>query len=256
MSKHAASSPGAPCWVELFTSDPDRTVPFYGELFGWTPEYMGEQYGGYINLRKDGEMLAGCMTNDGTSGAPDSWSVYLASDDAETTVKAAAASGGQVVVPTMGVMALGTMAMLTDPGHAAVGVCQPGTFSGFGFIDELGAPAWFELVTRDFAASVAFYEDVFGWQTHVLGDTDEFRYTTLGEGDAARAGIMDGSGFLPEGSPATWRVYFAVADADATTAQVEGLGGTVLRSPQDTPYGRLAEVSDPTGATFAVMASD
>ena len=110
MSKHAASSPGAPCWVELFTSDPDRTVPFYGELFGWTPEYMGEQYGGYINLRKDGEMLAGCMRNDGTSGAPDSWSVYLASDDAETTVKAAAASGGQVVVPTMGVMAAGRTA--------------------------------------------------------------------------------------------------------------------------------------------------
>jgi len=255
MSKYSPSTPGAPCWVELFTSDPDRTVPFYGDLFGWTPEYMGDQYGGYINLRKDGEMLAGSMRNDGTTGALDAWSVYLTSDDAETTVKAAAGAGGHVVVPVMEVMDLGSMAMLADPGSAAVGVWQPGTHQGFGLVDEPGSPAWFELLTRDFAASVAFYERVFGWQTHVLSDTDEFRYTTLGKGDSAKAGIMDGSSFLPDGSPAKWRVYFAVADADATAAQVTALGGTVLRAPEDTPYGRLAELADPTGATFAVMAS-
>ena len=32
---------GAPCWVDLFTSDPDATRAFYGELFGWKSESAG-----------------------------------------------------------------------------------------------------------------------------------------------------------------------------------------------------------------------
>ncbi|MDQ1717157.1 MAG: Glyoxalase-like domain, partial [Pseudonocardiales bacterium] len=33
------------------------------------------------------------------------------------------------------------------------------------------------------------------------------------------------------------------------------LGGNVVRPPFDTPYGRMAIVSDPGGAVFALMAT-
>src|SRR5205085_7701390 len=69
---------GAPCWIDLFTSDPDKSRSFYEQLFGWTSEGAGEEYGGYVNFRKDGIPVAGCMRNDGQSGTPDVWSVYLA----------------------------------------------------------------------------------------------------------------------------------------------------------------------------------
>ena len=46
-----------------------------------------------------------------------------------------------------------------------------------------------------------------------------------------------------------WTVYFRVADVDASLATVERLGGTVRRAPEDTPFGRLAEIADPMGAT-------
>src|SRR5258708_39570252 len=92
-------APGAPCWIDLFTSDPDRSRSFYGEVFGWSSEDAGEEYGGYINFSKDGERVAGAMRNDGQSGMPDAWSVYLTTDDAKGTVDAAAAAGGQVIVP-------------------------------------------------------------------------------------------------------------------------------------------------------------
>lgn len=36
------------------TSDPDRSRAFYGELFGWTSEVAGEEYGGYFNFSNDG----------------------------------------------------------------------------------------------------------------------------------------------------------------------------------------------------------
>src|SRR4051812_17779722 len=50
MPKVESFPAGAPCWVELFTSDTQRSRSFYGELFGWTSQDMGPDYGGYINF--------------------------------------------------------------------------------------------------------------------------------------------------------------------------------------------------------------
>ena len=245
---------GAPCWIELFTSDPETTRAFYGELFDWKSEDAGAEYGGYVNFFKDGVRVAGCMRNDGTSGTPDVWSVYLAVDDAEATTAAAAAGGGRVILPPMQVHELGTMGLVTDPGDAAVGMWQPGLHQGFGIDQEPGAPAWFELHTRTYDASVEFYRTVFRWDAHVQSDTPEFRYTTYGEGEGRLAGIMDASGFLPEGLPAHWSIYFAVDDADATLARIVELGGSVVMGAEDTPFGRLAQAADPTGVLFKLVA--
>jgi predicted enzyme related to lactoylglutathione lyase len=227
---------------------------FYDALFGWTHESAGEDYGGYVNFSKDGIAVAGCMRNGGESGMPDVWSVYLAVIDAAASVGTATAHGGAVIVPAMDVMELGRMAVLVDPGQAAIGVWQPGLHQGFGLLAEPGAPAWFELHTRDYEASVAFYRDVFAWDTHPVSDTPEFRYTTFGEDEGALAGIMDASAFLPDGVPAHWSVYFAVTDTDAALARVAELGGAVVMDAEDTPYGRLATAADPTGALFKLVA--
>ena len=253
MPKRDTAPTGAPCWIELFTSDPDKTIPFYSELFGWTVDDPGPDYGGYKNFVKDGVRVAGCMRNDGQSGIPDMWSIYLASEDAKETVDRAASNGGQVVVPAMDVMALGTMAVLSDAGGAGIGVWQSGEHRGFGVINEPGAPSWFELHTRDYDRALDFYRTVFGWQTRTEADTPEFRYTTMVVGDEQYAGVMDASAFLPEGVPANWTVYFASADVDATLARAVDLGGAITMPAEDTPYGRLAQATDPTGAMFKLQ---
>jgi hypothetical protein len=245
--------PGAPCWIDLYTSDIDKARAFYGDLFGWTSEDAGEEYGHYVNFSKDGIRVAGAMANPGDAGQPDAWSIYLAVDDAQKTTDAATAHGGGVIVPPMPVGNLGTMAVFTDVGGAAIGIWQPGEHKGFGVIAEPGAPGWFELHTRDYDKTVRFYEDVFGWDAHTVGDSPEFRYTTLGEGENGKAGIMDASGFLPEGVPAHWSVYIAVADTDAALARIGELGGATVTPAEDTPYGRLATATDPTGAPFKLL---
>ena len=98
-----------------------------------------------------------------------------------------------------------------------------------------------------------FYRDVFKWDTHVVSDAPEFRYTTLGEGDGKLAGIMDASAFLPDGVPANWSVYFGVDDTDAALAKIVELGGSIVMGAEDTPYGRLAQAADPTGAVFKIV---
>jgi uncharacterized protein len=245
---------GAPCWIDLNTSDLDRAVRFYGELFGWTAEDAGEDYGHYHNLSKDGALVGGLMRRQpDDAGHPDFWMTYLSSADAKATAAAAADAGGQVLLEPMAVMELGAMAVLGDSTGGAVGVWQPGRHRGFEVHGEVGAPVWHELHTRDHAGAVAFYQRVFGWHTSVVSDTDEFRYTTMTEGEEQYAGIMDASASLPEGTPPFWEVYFGAPDTDAALATVERLGGNVLEPAVETPYGRMAKVADPSGGVFKIV---
>jgi predicted enzyme related to lactoylglutathione lyase len=246
---------GAPCWVDLMTSDTDRSRAFYGQLFGWTADEPNEDFGGYFNFRLDGLLIAGGMSNAAMGGTGDVWSVYLAVDDAGATADAAAANGGSVLSPPMDVADLGRMAVVNDAGGASIGMWQPGTHKGLQVLDEPGAPSWFELHTRDYDGSVDFYRKVFGWDAHTAADEPGFRYTTLGEGDGSLAGIMDASAFLPEGVPAHWSVYFAVEDAAVALDRAVELGASVVQPAEDTPYGRLATASDPNGAVFKLRST-
>lgn len=243
---------GAPCWIDLFTSDPAGATAFYGGLLGWSPAPPDPRFGGYFVFTLGDRAVAGCMRNDG-QGGPDAWSVYLSSDDAERTAADAAAHGAAVHVPAMQVAEHGVMALISDPGGAAVGIWQAGSMAGFEAVAEPGAAAWFELHTRDYDTATTFYRDVFGWDAHVMSDTPEFRYTTLGSGDGARAGIMDDAPHTTDDERAAWAVYFAVRDTDAAVARAVELGGTLVTPPHDTPYGRLAVLADTTGTRFRLI---
>jgi len=120
-------------------------------------------------------------------------------------------------------------------------------FPGFQVLEEHGAPSWFELYARDYAAAVSFYQTVFRLEARSVADGDEFRYTTLrAEGsDVELAGIMDARTFLGEGVPSHWTTYWEVDDVDASVAKVRTLGGSVITDAADSPYGRIAAVADP-----------
>ena len=245
---------GAPCWIDLATADPDVAVPFYCQLFGWEAEEPAEEFGGYRNFTRGGERIAGCMRSEETG--PGQWSVYLAVDDAAKTVEAAAASGGQVIVPAMQVADLGTMAVLAGPDGAVIGLWQPGTHPGFLTTGEHGAPGWFELHTSAYDTALGFYRSAFGWDTTPMSDSPEFRYTIVGDSQAPVAGVVDDAAHLPEGGRSSWATYFWVDDTDAAVATLERLGGRVLRPAEDTPYGRLAGVADPNGVPFHLMGAN
>lgn len=247
------SLPGTPCWIDLNSSDPAKSADFYGQLLGWTATDMGEEFGHYFIFSKNGQAIGGMMQNNPETGAPDAWTTYLSTPDAKEAAEAAAAQGAQMFMPPMQVADQGTMILLADPAGAMLGGWQPDQRPGFDVMGEAGAPCWHELYTRDYGAAVKFYQDVFKWESHVMSDSEDFRYTTLGQGDDARAGIMDAAAFLPEGVPSHWVVYFGVQDVDASLEQVAALGGQIVRPAEDSPYGRLADVLDSTGAPFKLI---
>jgi len=242
---------GEPCWIELFTPDTDAAAAFYGGLFGWTATDADEAFGGYRQFLRDGVPVAGLMANDGSTGSPSTWSVYLAVDDAAATVAKARVAGAEVFAE-MQVGDLGHMAMLRDPAGAMVGAWQALEFAGTGVRAEVGAPAWFETLSKDYETSVGFYTDVFGWDAQTMSDTPDFRYTTLGRDEHARAGIMDAAGMLGD-AVSRWQFYLQVADTDATVERAVAAGGTLVVPADETPYGRLAVLLDPAGVQFCLL---
>lgn len=239
---------GAPIWIDLATSDVARARDFYAAVFGWT--FQVEQCGAYHYALQDGRAVAGLMANDPQWNAPDGWTTYLHTADIAATVAAAGAAGAQTCVAPMEVEGKGWLSMLTDPAGAPVGLWQPTGHHGFEAVGEAGTPVYHQLTVRDYATALDFYRAVFGWQVETVSDSDEFRYSTALFDGQALLGVMDGSGMLPDGIPSSWAFFLGAENVDNTVALIVDNGGTVVRPAEDTPYGRLAAVADPTGATF------
>jgi len=202
-----------------------------------------------VTFRRDGRAVAGLGQVSGDAQR-DNWLTYLLVEDAEAAEKASLQAGAQVIAPTMTVGDQGRLAVIADPGGAVIGLWDPEQHRGFELVAEVGAPAWHELYARSYAAQVDFYTRVFGWKTHVLGDTADFRYATFGDPASPSGGVYDANGMLPEGVPSHWVIYFGVADAAAASQRVSELGGSVIRDPWDSEFGRFAQVTDPLGGLF------
>jgi len=246
---------GSPCWVDLWTSDVDGSRSFYAELLGWQAEEPNAEFGGYFMFTRDGVPVAGGMGDMGDMGdmrADNTWKIYLDTDNVAKTMLEAEGAGAKAIGETMPVADLGIQAVFNDPTGAHLGAWQAGTFPGFTVLGEHGAPSWFELHTGEFHTAMDFYRTVFHWETDIVGDSDEFRYATMKnpDGEGELAGIMDASSFLPDGVAGYWTVYWEVNDVDVSLADVKRLGGSVVMDAEDTPYGRIATVADPSGAQF------
>lgn len=243
---------GAPIWIDLATSDPQRSKDFYSQLFGWTFEDKGPDFGDYVNFSRNGVLVAGMLPNL-QPDTPDGWTTYLSTPDAKATVDAVLAAEGTVLMEADEVGDLGSLAVVNDPSGAVVGIWQPEKHRGYGLSNEDGTPAWMELLTHDYSAAVRFYRRAFGWETTVMSDTADLRYTVFEKDGDQYAGIMDASEFLPADVPSYWQVYFQTDHLDAALVTVESLGGSVPEPAADTPYGRMAGATDPTGARFRLI---
>jgi predicted enzyme related to lactoylglutathione lyase len=241
--------PGSPIWTDLLSSDPDRAADFYGQLFGWTSLRSSPEYGGYTNFYKHRQRVAGMVSN--TSTTPDGWTVYLATQDADDTAASVLANEGRVIKHSR-IADAGTVVLFVDPTGAVAGAWQPSGHPGYDLASESGTAVWHELHTRDYRASLRFYGNVFDWSPTPLGDTDEFRMSTVGAPSQALAAVYDAT-YLSEDDPSRWMVYFGVADPDETSELIRRLGGMMLDEITDSPYGRLGHAADPTGALFTII---
>jgi uncharacterized protein len=248
---------GTPCWVDLSVPDVEGAVAFYADVLGWTFVDTGPDYGNYEIAQVDGRAAAG-VGPFMQEGQPSAWTVYLASDDVDATAKLIGEHGGTIYAGPMDIPGNGRMLIAADPTGGVFGVWQQTGMIGSELIDEPGAFVWDDARLKDVEAGKRFYADVFGFRYSPLGPEagempDYETFTQPGGSEERPAGGIGGMMDAPPGTPSHWLAYFAVTDTDAAVSAVGDGDGRVLVSPEDTPWGRVAVVTDPFGAVFGLI---
>jgi predicted enzyme related to lactoylglutathione lyase len=118
------NAPGALCWNELATVDPDASAGFYRELFGWQIEPMEGASMPYLAIQNHDHGNGGIRA--AMENEPTYWLVYFGSADPDGDTARATELGGTVLAPPMDI-GVGKIAVLQDP-QGAVFALYAGRF--------------------------------------------------------------------------------------------------------------------------------
>lgn len=256
MQESVEYKPGTFCWVELGTTDGEAAKKFYTQLFNWEFEDhdMGPS-GVYTILKQKGKDVGALyrMPEEMTlHGVPPHWMSYVSVANADESAAKAKSLGATLMKEPFDVFTMGRMAVIQDPTGAMFALWQPGTHPGAGVVNIPNSLCWNELATRDVAKAGEFYSGLFGWNKNEQ-QMGPMSYTSFMNGDRPAGGMYEPGPEMGE-IPPNWMVYFAVADTDATAARATELGAKACAPPMDVPgVGRMAIMTDPQGAAFAVI---
>ena len=248
---------GSFVWQELMTGDTAAAGSFYPRVLGWRSQNSPHS-SAYTMFATGSGPIAGMMRLSDElrqKGVPPHWLPYIGADDVDATVASAERFGAKVQhAPSDIENNVGRFAVLTDPQGAAFGVYRPGQAASG---PPRGAPApgqysWHELATSDAEAAFEFYSTLFGWQAMQRMDMGAAgTYLIFGRDGQQRGGMYK----LTRAAGPHWLSYIEVASADTAAAAARDAGAKVVNGPMDVPGGRVVQLTDPTGALFAVHSS-
>ena len=251
MGERSDYASGTFCFADVGTTDRRRAAEFYGELFGWKAQ---PPMGGYTMFTLQERPVAGMF--EAPEGYTPAWISYISVADADATAAAVRDGGGSVLLGPRAVSdaaEVGRTTVIEDPQGAVVALWEPGLHRGAGLVNQVATMVWNQLATPDLDGAREFYAGIFDWSYEPV-DGSEPPYCEIRN----REGWLNGGAMaLPaEDVPPYWHVIFTVEDAQAATARVEELGGSVLEAPTPTPVGTFAVVADPAGAAFGFFEGD
>jgi predicted enzyme related to lactoylglutathione lyase len=258
MSERTEYANGEFCWAELVSPDVDASARFYGELLGWERERYEPDPEGYWYLRHDGRLVAG-LEGIRAEGRVPAWIGYVRVDDLEGMAGKVEQAGGTVLDGPEAVPGdAGSLAICQDREGAVFALWRPGELRGAELVNEPGSWTWTNLMTRDVEAAKDFYGQVFGWTAVQPEGAPDYIWNWQVEGQRwpeGLAGLMRMGTDMPPDAPPHWQVYLMVPNADEAVEKTTADGGRLLFGPVDIPIARMAVVSDPQGASVALLES-
>ena len=245
---------GAFCWVDLSTHGGSDAVDFYSQLLGWESEAIDAGFGiPYTLFRQDGYVVAGLAWLPAEmSEIPSAWNNYVSVDDVDALMPTVTEQGGQIVEPPFDVPDGARIALIRDPGGAALCLYEPRGNVGAGLVNTPGALCWNELWSADLQASKDFYSALIGW-TFEDGPGNPV-YTTIFNNGRRNGGILSMNEEMAAETAPTWVPHFSVADIKAAARHIVEGGGAVQVGPRDDGDGkRWLLFTDPHGAHCYLM---
>ncbi len=249
--------PGSVCWIEVSSRDPVGSRDFYAGLLGWSYLIDPHGAGGLDTTALCGGLpVAGLADVPVPPGRLGTWIPYLASNNVTLLSAAVARWGGHVLDGPTEIPGQGRVLIVADPTGAVVGFWQFARRLAF-YTGSPGSLAWAELNTWDGALADGFFAKLFSYDQQQIGDGRIVDYTTWSRmGQTMLGRLQMNDTWADPGTPARWILHFAVdpqIGTDAAAARVIKLGGRIDIDPYDTELGRIARVTDPFGASFALM---
>jgi len=252
MTTYTQAKPaGTPTWLDLTSPDSESARKFYNAILGWEYDIGAPEFGGYTTARLGSRSTVGIVGDHPDNVTqPSSWLLYFATHQIEADVARAVTLGAKVLSPVMVVGQFGSMAICEDPTGAKFGLWQADHHIGFQVSDEPGSAAWYELYSTNAQLACDFYTALLSATADPM--PGELEYYVLKHGDAMLGGIMQ---ILPAWGPmpSQWVTYFAVANIEETASMAASLGSKITRDVEESPFGRLATLTDPAGAMFKLL---
>ncbi len=256
MGKRTHYEPGTFCWTDLATTDPEEAKAFYGGLFGWEAvDTPAGEAGTYTMLFLDGDDVCALYELEPERqemGIPSHWISYVGVESADAVVERARELGGGASGGAFDVMEAGRTAVIQDPAGAVLAAWEPKAHAGARRVNDVGCMTWNELQSREPEEAATFYAELFGLETEPQEVEGKVAYVTIQNAGFPNGGIMPMTGAHGDAAP-HWLPYFAVASCDAAVETARELGGKVLAGPIDVGAGRIAVLTDPQGAAFALF---
>ena len=254
--------PGKIVWHDLLTNDPAASKKFYGELFGWKFESVGDSSGlirdsAYTLIRHNGILIGGMIDTIALNNRSDisQWVVVMSVEDVDDATRKFEADGGTVLTQPTDLQRRGRISILQDPAGAVLALLQTRDGDPEDREPEIGGFLWNELWTVDVEGATDFYSKVIGFESADM-DTDDdpetnSQYRLLKMSDTPRAGILANP---MEGLDPVWVSYLRVADPAEITARVAGLGGRVIVEARPRALGgEVAFIAGPSAAGIALQ---
>lgn len=122
---------------------------------------------------------------------------------------------------------------------------------------DQGAFIWYELMSRDPAASKRFYDAVVGWDIEAASAMPNMDYRMIKRADGGNAGgvLKLSEEMIQGGSRPGWLGYLSVRDTDAAMKAMVDDGGNAPVPAWTVPgVGRMTMIADPQGAHFYILA--
>jgi predicted enzyme related to lactoylglutathione lyase len=244
-------------WYELMTTDTSAARAFYRQVAGWGTQdaaMAGMDY----SLFTLGELpIGGLMAlpeEARASGAPPSWTGYVAVDDVDASAAQAKRLGGTIYVEPQDIPGVGRFAVIADPQGASLAIYKTADPDQETPLDPMspGRIGWHELNAADWESAFPFYQALFGWKKDEAVPMGEMgTYQLFTAGGPATGGMFNKP---PEVPAPYWLYYINVAGVDAAAARVTAAGGNVLYGPAEVPGDAwVVQAMDPQGAMFAMV---
>ena len=166
-------------WHDLLTDDVKSVKDFYSGLFSWEYDNSADPSGLYTTILFNGNPIGGIIhleKKDDETNYASQWMEYISTRDVDKVVSFASQSNCKIIREPFDIMNRGRLAIFTDPQGALIAVVNSPTGDPIDKEPDYNNWLWNELLTDDLNESLAFYKELFGYETELFKTQTERQY--------------------------------------------------------------------------------